>query len=262
MPRRLGDAEAAAFMHHAGAEPLDPYPGASRPWRCRCLRCGRQITPRLDNVRTGCGPCRYCSGQGVHPGEAAAAMRLAGLEPLEPYPGTVKPWRCRCARCGSEVQPRYASVRKGHGCRHCGTRASTEARRMNRGESALNQDTAIGLMIGNGLRPLEPFHSPGRPWRWRCTACGGQVVIRLTSVSPEDHGCRQCTATRAGHRRHRRQPAGVAPVAVPMGPVAGKDSAACPTDDSCTTSSADPAGTPGVPSARRGHVDAALVQSC
>lgn len=258
MPRRLANDEAAAFMHHAGAEPLDPYPGASRPWRCRCLRCGRQITPRLDNVRTGCGPCRYCSGQGVDPGEATAVMRLAGLEPLDPYPGAVKPWRCRCAGCGSEVHPRYASVRKGHGCRHCGTKASSEARRMNRGDSALDHRSAIALMLDNGLRPLEPFRSAGRPWRWRCTACGGQVVIRLTSVSPGEKGCQRCAMSRTRDGRHRAHTAEVVPVDAAAGPVAGDTWAAVPRT---TTAPRRPEARPtprDASFAGRGHANAAV----
>lgn len=203
-------------MRQASAEPLGPYPGASRPWPCRCLRCGRQITPRLDNVRTGCGPCRYCSGQGVDVGEAVTAMRLAGLEPLVPYPGVVKPWRCRCLRCGSEVCPRYASVRKGHGCRHCGIRASSQARRMNRGEATLGRSAAIGMMMDRGLRPLEPFRGAGRLWRWRCTGCGGQVAIRLTNVKQGQDGCARCDTNPAGGRRRDGQAPPPAAVEAPM----------------------------------------------
>jgi DNA-directed RNA polymerase subunit RPC12/RpoP len=57
-------------------------------------------------------------------GEAEAQMRAAGLEPLAPYPGILKPWRCRCATCGREVNPPLASIRhRGGGCRYCAGRA-------------------------------------------------------------------------------------------------------------------------------------------
>ncbi len=46
-------------------------------------------------------------------------MRAAGLEPLDPFPGVVKPWRCRCTVCGNEVSPRLEAIRNGTGCRFC-----------------------------------------------------------------------------------------------------------------------------------------------
>jgi hypothetical protein len=91
MPRRLPSCEAVDIMRRCGLEPLDPYPGTSQPWRCRCLACGREVTPRLDNVRVGSGACRYCTGQAVDPSDAMTQMRLAGFEPLEAYPGAVRP---------------------------------------------------------------------------------------------------------------------------------------------------------------------------
>jgi hypothetical protein len=49
-------------------------------------------------------------------------MRGAGLEPIEPFPGVVKPWRCRCMKCGNVVSPRLDAVRNGIGCRFCAER--------------------------------------------------------------------------------------------------------------------------------------------
>lgn len=51
-------------MRAAGAEPMEPYQGSGIPWRCRCLTCGHEITPRLGNVRSGNRPCKYCSSRG------------------------------------------------------------------------------------------------------------------------------------------------------------------------------------------------------
>lgn len=39
------------------------------------------------------------------PREPEEIMRAAGLEPLEPYPGSAAPWRCRHTACGREAPP-------------------------------------------------------------------------------------------------------------------------------------------------------------
>jgi len=43
--------------------------------------------------------------------EARQVMLDAGLEPLEPYPGSHSQWKCRCLVCGAEVRPHYSSVK-------------------------------------------------------------------------------------------------------------------------------------------------------
>lgn len=103
------------IMRDAGLEPLEPYPGSDKPWRCRHQACGREVSPRLGNIAAGRqGGCRYCAGTASIPPEAAVAlMRSAGLEPLEPYPGATPPWRCRHVPCGREVKPRYSYIKRG-----------------------------------------------------------------------------------------------------------------------------------------------------
>lgn len=55
---------AEATMRAAGFEPLEPFEGADRPWRCRCLTCGRVVTPRLSGIGAG-GGCKYCATKGL-----------------------------------------------------------------------------------------------------------------------------------------------------------------------------------------------------
>ena len=46
-------------------------------------------------------------------------MNAAGLEPLEPYPGSNKPWLYRHS-CGKTVTPTMGNVSTGRGiCRYC-----------------------------------------------------------------------------------------------------------------------------------------------
>ncbi len=102
------------MMRSAGLEPLEPYPGATPPWRCRHVPCGREVKPRYSSIKRGGGPCRWCAPNApVDPDEAAALMRSAGLEPLEPYPGTDLIWRCRCTTCGTIGTPTHGSVKLG-----------------------------------------------------------------------------------------------------------------------------------------------------
>lgn len=51
-------------------------------------------------------------------------MRAAGLEPLEPYPGSAFPWKRRCTGCGAIVSPRLGSMtgKNRPGCKLCGNR--------------------------------------------------------------------------------------------------------------------------------------------
>ncbi len=56
----------------------------------------------------------------LEPEAAAAVMRAAGVEPIEPYRNSQSPWRCRCLSCGREVAPRYTDVVRGYGgCKWC-----------------------------------------------------------------------------------------------------------------------------------------------
>jgi hypothetical protein len=65
--KQMGDPEvAAADMRRAGFEPLEPYPGAGRVWRCRCVQCGNEVTPKLNKIRQGEGGCRHCAEYGFN----------------------------------------------------------------------------------------------------------------------------------------------------------------------------------------------------
>lgn len=118
--------EAEAVMRAAGLEPLDPYPGVGRGWRCRCMTCGNICVPRFDSIRSGQGGCRSCGNKATREAqrrpeaEAVERMRALGLEPLDPYPGSNRPWRCRCMRCSNIVTPTFGNSNKRDSrCRYC-----------------------------------------------------------------------------------------------------------------------------------------------
>ncbi|MFD6751539.1 hypothetical protein, partial [Streptomyces anthocyanicus] len=174
--------KADKVMRAAGLEPLEPYPGNSTPWRCRCTRCDRETTPTYSNVNNGSSGCRFCGYRSVSDDSASAEMRAAGFEPLEPYSGrTTDPWLCRCS-CGNEVAMRLSSVRSGTtGCKKCP-----------RAGGRTDPATAAAEARAAGYEPLDSY--PGKTTdRWRCRCkCGTHVTLTLNSIRGGRTGCTTC----------------------------------------------------------------------
>ncbi len=116
--KRIDDSDAVGIMERAGLKPLEPFPGRVKPWRCLHVECGREVKPLYSTVQSGNGGCIYCSGGRIHPDDATKLFRNAGFEPLEPFPGTERQWKCTHT-CGREVSPTYGSVYAGSGCKFC-----------------------------------------------------------------------------------------------------------------------------------------------
>lgn len=188
MSARLTEAEAVESMRAAGAEPLEPYPGSQSPWRCQCLRCGAEVSPRLAKIRYGRGPCAACGNRATgerrkaeHAETAKATMRALGLEPVEPYPGALTKWRCRCVTCGREVTPTYANAQQGEtSCAYCAG-------------NRVDRPQAIEAMRGAGVEPLEDFPGSDRPWRCLCSTCGRETAPTYGSIRNGQRACRYCS---------------------------------------------------------------------
>jgi hypothetical protein len=190
----VGSDNAVADMRAAGLEPLEPYPGhTAGPWRCRCTKCGSEVTARLQKIRAGEGCCKRCgveasaAARRADGEQAAALMRAAGLEPLEPYPGgNHRPWRCRCMTCDTEGTSTRGNISRGQGgCVRCGIEANAALR-------LGDPEQAVVDMVAAGLQPLEAYHGINRPWSCRCTRCGSEVWPRLAHVRSRGGGCIHC----------------------------------------------------------------------
>lgn len=117
--KRVDLQEASETLGNSKLLALEPYPGASKPWKCECLVCGRHTSPTLSNLKRGHGGCLKCAGKLVEPEDANQTMLDAGLIPLEPYRGRHTPWNCRCLKCDRDISPTYGSVSRGSGCKYC-----------------------------------------------------------------------------------------------------------------------------------------------
>lgn len=171
------------ILQRLGFEPLDEYPGKSKPWRMVHKSCGREVSPTLEALarteRKGQGGCKYCSGRATDVSNVVALMREAGFEPLTPFVAANDPWLCRCLKCGRESLPRWATVRNGHGCRWCAG-------------VVLDPDEVRMSALAMGYEPLEPY--PGADAEWRCmhTVCGREVWPRWSHLRAGENCCRYC----------------------------------------------------------------------
>jgi hypothetical protein len=196
--RKMSDEEASIVMLENGFQPLEPYPGSQKKWRCTCTTCGNEVMVLRNTVATNGTGCKYCWKQRrglalrVSESAAIAVMRAAGLEPQDPYVRSGDPWRCIHLACGREVFPSYNSVQQGQGgCQQCGFLKTGAAIRH-------DAEFASAIMRSAGLEPLENY--PGSKSKWRCLhlECGQEVLATLSGVRQGESGCFKCGAKNRG----------------------------------------------------------------
>lgn len=189
MSRRLSESDAVKIMKAAGIKPLVPYVSSGTPWLCKCLKCKREVTPRLGSIKRGSAGCTYCSGNKVDPKAALIIMQKAGYEPQVPYPGNDVRWRCICKKCKRETFPRFHGVKsRGDGCKYCS------------GNVILFGD-ALKDMEEKGLTPLVDFPGASKPWKSQCKKCGTQTSPRLADLRMGHSGCKRCGDKIGGKKR-------------------------------------------------------------
>jgi hypothetical protein len=196
--KKITDAEARKVMRASGFAPLVPYVSSATPWKSKCLKCKKEVSPSFNNVRTKGVRCSFCSGNAVHPDDAMKLMKKAKLKPLVDFPGASKSWKSKCLVCGKEVTPSYKSVRtNGGGCKYCA--------RVNAGISNRTDDNeAIETMKAAGLLPLEPFVGSSHPWKSRCMKCKREVTPRLSMVKSKKSSCAYCAGVRVDEKEALR----------------------------------------------------------
>ncbi len=175
----LPESDAVAFFKSRGFIPLVPYPGANRPWKSKCKKCGEITSPHYNRVRGGTG-CGVCAGKIVITSRAIQIMRDADLEPLEPYPGGKKPWKSKCKRCKKLVSPKYSDLRNGDGgCKYCGG-------------NYVEPEAALQFMLTKGVTPQEPYTHNAKKWHCICNNCGRNVYPTWNTVQQGRSACAYC----------------------------------------------------------------------
>jgi hypothetical protein len=181
MGQRANADEALKIMLAANFEPMQPYPGNSKPWKAYCIKCKRESAPHFSTVKRGSG-CAYCAGIKLDETDVRKVYENAGFEPIGKYSGRVKDkWKSRHKVCGKIVNADYAIVRKGKGCSHCA------------GNTKISEKDARKLFLKNKLEPLEPFQNSQLPWKSKCLITGKTVSPTYGKVRDNGHRCKYCS---------------------------------------------------------------------
>jgi Zn finger protein HypA/HybF involved in hydrogenase expression len=201
--------EVVEEMKSYGLNPIENYPGALKKWKCVCLTCNQEVSPRIADIRMGHSGCIHCSrvSQGINrrlsSDEAKMAnvmsvMREAKLEPLEDFKLSNAKWKCKCLGCESIVYPSYSSIQSGYGgCKKCGRKKIGD-------KSRLDQMVAIRRMKAANWEPVEPYVSSNKPWKCRCLDCGNISSPTYAHIQQGRKGCKTCGIVK--HANARRMP--------------------------------------------------------
>lgn len=169
--KQVDPASARQIMKDSNLEPLVDFPGTKNPWPCKCLQCGRDVSPKYTDIRNGDGGCKWCGGRYVDPKFAFDLFESLGVTPLEPYLNSSTPWLCKCKRCNREISPKYNSVQQGSDpCPYCAKRRKVDP------------EEAFKFMIAKGVTPLVPYPGSRTGWTSTCNTCSRQIAPIYSNV--------------------------------------------------------------------------------
>jgi hypothetical protein len=182
--RNQSELKNIAILKKANFVPLEPFPGNSKPWKVRCLKCEKVSRPHLSSVKNG-SSCGFCAGIKVDEKDVRKIYREAGFEPIGKYPGKTKTlWKAKHRKCGVVSSPTFQAVKRGGGCRTCSKTLP------------VTKEIAANLFLKNNLQPLEPYVDTLKPWKSRCLFCNKTVSPNYSKVLQRGHQCSYCAGAK------------------------------------------------------------------
>lgn len=187
---RISNEEAHELMTTNGlASPLEEYPGAHNRWKCKCLRCGAIVYPRLSKVNSGQSACKSCGiaafaeSRMLSDSDARERMISLGVIPDKdaPYPGALKPWKSTCARCNRSIAPRYSNVLNvKNPCVYCSNKKKHP-------EETIQALTSANLELLDSNKSMD-----SQVFECRCLKCGNKVLVWWSTITRGGNPCKFC----------------------------------------------------------------------
>ena len=164
--------------------PLEKFPGAKIPWKLRCQRCNRVVTPswtHLTRNDRNVGGCVFCSKRRVHMDDIMELLKKKKLKPIGQFINGKTPWICQCLKCKREVFPTINALRSGtSGCIYCAG-------------LKIDEKNAIKLANKNGFTPLVNYPGAKTGWECICNVCGKVSKPHYSSMQQGINRCKYCS---------------------------------------------------------------------
>jgi hypothetical protein len=113
--------------------------------------------------------------------KARAIMADSDFEPIAIYPGSVKPWKSKCLRCGEVVKPRLNAVKAGR--RQCGYCS----------KSRVQEVKAQKVLEKAGATPIVLFPGANKPWESKCNLCERIIYPTYANIRNNHRACAYCS---------------------------------------------------------------------
>jgi len=176
----ISEEVARSFFLGKGLTPQEKFSGTQKGWKSIHQKCGNIVFPHYSSIQQGGSGCKYCAGIFVEPDRARELFRSKGLEPIDSYPGSGKPWKSIHNQCGRIVAPAYNSVQQGSGgCGYCAG-------------NVVDPEIARALFLKRGLVPQEVFPGANIGWRSIHSQCGREVFPKYSYILDGSGGCKDC----------------------------------------------------------------------
>jgi hypothetical protein len=184
--RAVEPSDAIKAMRERRFKTLEPFPGATKPWKVQCLDCKRKYKTTFHSLRTKTS-CSYCSGFKLDQSEVQELLLGLKLKSLEPFPGARSAWKMRCLRCNRIVNPSWTHLsdkkRNVKGCAFCS-------------KKRVHMDDILELLKKKKLKPIGQFVNGNTPWLCQCLKCKREVLPRMNQLRAGQLGCIYCAGLR------------------------------------------------------------------
>lgn len=186
--RKLTHDEASKLMLEAGLQPLVPYSGNGDPWLCKCLTCGKEVTPRRSWVvyaGSGCKPCGHDKHR-IAESTVREVLLVHGFLLTGVYSGCIDPLDCICQNCNQPCRVAYRSVIDNNQtrCNSCGYGAP------------IPQVKLLELFTAMEYEIIGQVFSSGKPTKTKCLRCGALGRTYYDNLKQGRRMCRGCSFKR------------------------------------------------------------------
>jgi hypothetical protein len=184
-PNKYSIEKAESIMLKVGLQPVEPYLNSNTKWKCKCLKCGKIVTPMLSTVVQDQSGCKYCGSKAAglqrrtSQEKAQNEMLNGGFMPLTPYEGGHKKWKSECQKCKKISYPTLSNVRNGSSCVYCTNHK-------------IDEEDAVQIMLRANLQPLEAYVDSKTKWKCKCLQCGEIVRPKYNTIQIGGGGCTNC----------------------------------------------------------------------